>query len=235
MRIVFYDRATKLPMGNNKSCNSLAELLAESDFVTLHVPATKETFQMIGEKELAAMRRGSYLLNASRGTVVHIPALVAALKSGHIAGAAIDVYPEEPESNVDNFKSDLQNLDNVVLTPHIGGSTGEAQASIGREVATSLLRFALSGATTGAVNFPQIEMPRDRDTVRMLHVHKNVPGVLRDVNRIVSEHQANIHSQLLSTDAEIGYLIMDLDHDVSTDVYEGIAGLATSISTRTVC
>jgi len=235
MRIVFFDRATKLPMGNNKSCNSLAELLAESDFVTLHVPATKETFQMIGEKELAAMRRGSYVLNASRGTVVHIPALVAALKSGHIAGAAIDVYPEEPESNVDTFKSELQNLDNVVLTPHIGGSTGEAQASIGREVATSLLRFALSGATTGAVNFPQIEMPRDRETVRMLHVHKNVPGVLRDVNRIVSEHQANIHSQLLSTDAEIGYLIMDLDHDVSTDVYEGIAGLATSIITRTVC
>jgi len=235
MRIVFYDRATKLPMGNNKSCNSLTELLTESDFVTLHVPATKETHNMIGANELAQMKRGSYMMNASRGTVVDIPALVAALKSGHLAGAAIDVYPEEPESNVDNFKSELQNLPNVVLTPHIGGSTGEAQASIGREVATSLLRFALTGATTGAVNFPQIEMPRDRDTVRILHVHRNVPGVLRDVNRIVSERQANIHSQLLSTDAEIGYLIMDLDHDVSSDVYEGIAGLATSICTRTVC
>jgi D-3-phosphoglycerate dehydrogenase len=234
LRIVFFDRATKLPMGNNKSCNSLAELLAESDFVTMHVPATKETHQMIGANELAQMKRGSYLLNASRGTVVQIPALVEALKSGQLAGAAIDVYPEEPESNVDTFKSELQNLSNVVLTPHIGGSTGEAQASIGREVATSLLRFALTGATTGAVNFPQIEMPRDRETVRILHVHRNVPGVLRDVNRIVSEHQANIHSQMLSTDADIGYLIMDLDQDVSTEVYAGIAGLSTSICTRTV-
>jgi D-3-phosphoglycerate dehydrogenase len=234
MRIVFYDRATKLPMGNNKSCNSLAELLAESDFVTLHVPATKETHQMIGADELAQMKKGSYLLNAARGTVVQIPALVEALKSGHLAGAAIDVYPEEPEVNGRSFKSDLQNLPNVVLTPHIGGSTGEAQASIGREVATSLLRFANAGATTGAVNFPQIEMPQDRETVRILNVHRNVPGVLRDVNRIVSERQANIHSQLLATDAEIGYLIMDLDQDVSHDVYESIAGLQTSIRTRFV-
>jgi D-3-phosphoglycerate dehydrogenase len=234
MRIVFYDRATKLPMGNNKSCTTLAELLAEADFVTLHVPATKETHQMIGPSELAQMKRGSYLLNASRGTVVQIPALVEALKSGHLAGAAIDVYPEEPESNVDNFKSELQSLPNVVLTPHIGGSTGEAQASIGREVATSLIRFAETGATIGAVNFPQIEMPQDAGTVRLLNVHRTVPGVLRDVNRIVSERQANIHSQLLSTDAEIGYLIMDLDHDVSHDVYESIAALGTSIRTRIV-
>jgi D-3-phosphoglycerate dehydrogenase len=234
MRVMFYDRATKLPMGNNKSCTTLQELMQESDFVTLHVPATKETHQMIGPGELAHMKRSSYLLNAARGTVVQIPALVAALKSGHLAGAAIDVYPEEPESNVDTFKTDLQNIPNVILTPHIGGSTGEAQESIGREVATSLLRFADTGATTGAVNFPQIEMPRDKDTVRILNVHRNVPGVLRDVNRIVSEHQANIHSQMLSTDAEIGYLIMDLDHDVTSDVYEGIANLATSIRTRTV-
>ena len=234
MRVIFYDRATKLPMGNNKSCTSLQELMSEADFVTLHVPATKETHQMIGPDELAQMKRSSYLLNAARGTVVQIPALVAALKSGHLAGAAIDVYPEEPEANVDTFKSDLQNIGNVILTPHIGGSTGEAQESIGREVATSLLRFAVTGATTGAVNFPQIEMPRDKDTVRILNVHRNVPGVLRDVNRIVSEHQANIHSQMLSTDAEIGYLIMDLDHDVTSDVYEGIGNLATSIRTRTV-
>jgi len=234
MRVIFYDRATKLPMGNNKSCTTLQELLAEADFVTLHVPGTKETHQMIGADEIGQMKRGSYLLNAARGTVVQIPALVAALKSGQLAGAAIDVYPEEPESNVDTFRTELQNLSNVILTPHIGGSTGEAQESIGREVATSLLRFAFTGATTGAVNFPQIEMPRDKDTVRILNVHRNVPGVLRDVNRIVSEHQANIHSQMLSTDAEIGYLIMDLDHDVTSDVYEGIANLATSIRTRTV-
>jgi D-3-phosphoglycerate dehydrogenase len=234
MRIVFYDRAVKLPMGNNKSCTSMEELFAESDFVTLHVPATKETHEMIGPTEIAQMRHGSYLINAARGTVVQIPALVAALKSGQLAGAGIDVYPEEPEANVDTFVSDLQNLPNVILTPHIGGSTGEAQASIGREVATSLLRFVSTGATIGAVNFPQIEMPRDRDTVRILNVHRNVPGVLRDVNRIVSEHSANIHSQMLSTEADIGYLIMDLDHEVSEEVYTSITGLATSIRTRRV-
>ena len=234
MRIVFYDRAVKLPMGNNKACNSLEELFSESDFVTVHVPATRETNEMIGATEIAQMKRGSYLINAARGNVVQIPALVAALKSGQLSGAAIDVFPEEPESNVDTFKSDLQNLPNVILTPHIGGSTGEAQASIGREVATSLLRFAFTGATIGAVNFPQIEMPRDKDTVRILNVHRNVPGVLRDVNRIVSEHSANIHSQMLSTDADIGYLIMDLDHQVSEGVYTGIANLATSIRTRSV-
>ncbi|HET8936257.1 MAG TPA: phosphoglycerate dehydrogenase [Polyangiales bacterium] len=234
MRIVFFDRAVKLPMGNNKSCSSLEELFGESDFVTIHVPATRETHEMIGPTEISQMKHGSYLINAARGTVVQIPALVAALKSGQLAGAAIDVYPEEPESNVDDFKTDLQNLPNVILTPHIGGSTGEAQASIGREVATSVLRFAFTGATMGAVNFPQIEMPRDKDTVRILNVHRNVPGVLRDVNRIVSEHSANIHSQMLSTDAEIGYLIMDLDHEVSEEVYTSIAGLATSIRTRRV-
>jgi D-3-phosphoglycerate dehydrogenase len=234
MRIVFYDRAVKLPMGNNKACNSLEELFSESDFVTVHVPATKETNEMIGATEIGQMKRGSYLINAARGNIVQIPALVAALKSGQLSGAAIDVFPEEPESNVDTFKSDLQNLPNVILTPHIGGSTGEAQASIGREVATSLLRFAFTGATMGAVNFPQIEMPRDKDTVRILNVHRNVPGVLRDVNRIVSEHSANIHSQMLSTDADIGYLIMDLDHEVSEEVYTGIAGLGTSIRTRRV-
>jgi D-3-phosphoglycerate dehydrogenase / 2-oxoglutarate reductase len=234
MRIVFYDRAVKLPMGNNKSCMSLEELFSESDFVTIHVPATKETHEMIGPTELAQMKHGSYLINAARGTIVQIPALVSALKSGQLSGAAIDVFPEEPESNVDTFKSELQNLPNVILTPHIGGSTGEAQASIGREVATSLLRFAFTGATVGAVNFPQIEMARDRDTVRILNVHRNVPGVLRDVNRIVSEHSANIHSQMLSTDADIGYLIMDLDHEVSEEVYVGIAGLSTSLHTRRV-
>ena len=232
MRVIFYDRATKLPMGNNRTCASLPELLAESDFVTLHVPATRDTHEMIGPDELARMKPGAYLLNASRGTVVQIPALVAALKSGHVAGAAIDVYPEEPESNGDSFVTPLQGVPNVVLTPHIGGSTGEAQASIGREVATSLLKFVNAGATTGAVNFPQIEMAQERGTHRILNVHRNVPGVLRDVNRIVSERNANIHSQVLATDPEIGYLIMDLDQDVSREVRDDIAALETNIRTR---
>jgi D-3-phosphoglycerate dehydrogenase len=232
MRVIFYDRTTKLPMGNNRSCASLAELLAESDFVTLHVPATRDTHEMMGAAELAQMKQGSYLLNASRGTVVQIPALVDALKRGQLAGAAIDVFPEEPEVNGDPFTSQLQNLPNVVLTPHIGGSTGEAQASIGREVATSLIKFVNGGATTGAVNFPQIEMAQAAGTHRILNVHRNVPGVLRDVNRIVSERNANIHSQMLSTDADIGYLIMDLDQEVSHDVREAIAALDTNIRTR---
>ena len=232
MKVIFYDRMTKLPMGNNRACVNLGELLAEADYVTLHVPATRDTHEMIGPAELAQMKRGSYLLNASRGTVVQIPALVAALKEGQLAGAAIDVYPEEPEVNGDTFVTPLQQLPNVILTPHIGGSTGEAQASIGREVATSLIKFINMGATTGAVNFPQIEMPQEPGTHRILNVHRNVPGVLRDVNRIVSERNANIHSQMLSTDADIGYLIMDLDQDVSQEVREDIAALETNIRTR---
>lgn len=232
MRVIFYDHATKLPMGNNRACTSLDELLVEADFVTLHVPATPQTHEMIGPQQLAAMRRGSYLLNASRGTVVQIPALVAALRDGHLAGAAIDVYPQEPESNSNDFTSELQNLPNVVLTPHIGGSTGEAQAAIGREVAISLVKFVNGGATSGAVNFPQIELPQESGTHRILNVHRNVPGVMRDVSRIVSERNANIHSQLLSTDANIGYLLMDLDQDVSGDVCDDIGKLETNIRTR---
>ncbi|MFT3924778.1 MAG: phosphoglycerate dehydrogenase [Myxococcales bacterium] len=232
MRVVFYDRMTKLPMGNNRAVSSLQECLAESDFVTLHVPATRDTHEMIGPTELAQMKQGSYLLNLSRGTVVQIPALVEALKGGHLLGAAVDVYPEEPESNGDTFQSPLQGLSNVLLTPHIGGSTAEAQAAIGREVALSLLKFVNAGATTASVNFPQAEMAQASGTHRILNVHRNVPGVLRDVNRIVSERNANIHSQLLATDADIGYLIMDLDQDVSNEVREDIAALSTNIRTR---
>jgi D-3-phosphoglycerate dehydrogenase len=189
---------------------------------------------MIGAAELAQMKPAACLLNASRGTVVDIPALAAALKAKKLAGAAIDVYPEEPESNSDGFVTPLQNLPNVILTPHIGGSTEEAQASIGREVATSLIKFVKSGATTGAVNFPPVELAPAKNTHRILNVHRNVPGVLRDINRIVSDLNANIHSQLLSTDAEIGYLIMDLDQDVSQPVCDAIRRLKTDIRTRVV-
>jgi D-3-phosphoglycerate dehydrogenase len=232
MRVVFYDRTTKLSMGNNRACATLAELLGESDFVTLHVPATRETEGMIGPAELSRMKKGAYLLNASRGTVVQIPALAAAIKAGQVAGAAIDVYPEEPESNGDGFFTELQSLPNVILTPHIGGSTGEAQEAIGREVATSLLKFVNAGTTRGAVNFPQIEAPQVPGAHRILNVHRNVPGVLRDVTHIVSELNANILGQILSTDSEIGYLVMDLEHDVSKDVCDQLARLPTSIRTR---
>jgi len=232
MRVVFYDIVPKLAIGNCQSCPTLGALLAQSDFVTLHVPATPQTHGMIGATELAAMKKGSYLLNASRGTVVDLQALANALKSGHMRGAAVDVYPEEPEENSDGFVTPLQNLPNVILTPHIGGSTEEAQVNIGREVATSLLRFLSQGATTGAVNFPQIELPPTRNTHRVINVHRNVPGVLRDINRVVSELDANIHAQILSTNDDIGYLIMDLDHDVVQQVSDRLSLLPTSIRTR---
>jgi D-3-phosphoglycerate dehydrogenase len=232
MRVLFFDVGTKLPMGNNRSVPTLHELLAESDFVSLHVPETPQTKNMIGAVEIAKMRAGSYLLNASRGTVVEIDALAAGLRSGHIAGAAVDVFPVEPESNEQPFISPLRGLANVILTPHIGGSTSEAQESIGREVATSLTKYINAGASTGAVNFPQIELAHHKGTHRILNVHRNVPGVLRDINRIVSDLHANIHTQILSTDANIGYLIMDLDQDVSNDVRRAIAALETNIKTR---
>jgi len=232
MRVIFYDHTSKLPMGNNRACASLAELLAAADFVTLHVPATPQTEKMIGAPELAAMRAGSYLLNASRGSVVDLPALAEALRSGHLAGASVDVYPDEPESNSDGFATPLRGLPNVILTPHVAGSTSEAQEAIGREVATSLIKFVNAGATTGAVNFPQVEVPQARGAHRILNAHRNVPGVLRDINRIVSEKGANIQAQVLATDPNIGYLVMDLDQDVSSDVKKGIAALPTSIKTR---
>jgi D-3-phosphoglycerate dehydrogenase len=232
MRVLFYDIVAKLPMGNNRATGTLDELLAQSDFVTLHVPETPQTKNMMGAREISAMRAGSYLLNASRGTVIHIPALVEALKGGHLEGAALDVYPEEPESNSDGFLTPLMGLPNVILTPHIGGSTAEAQEAIGREVGSALIRFINSGVTTGAVNFPQVDLPQTPGKHRILNVHRNVPGVLRDINRIVSEKGANIAAQVLATDPEIGYLVMDLDQDVSRDVKNAVAALQTSIRTR---
>jgi D-3-phosphoglycerate dehydrogenase len=232
MRVLFYDVVAKLPMGNNRATNTLDELLAQSDFVTLHVPETPQTKNMIGPRELAAMRAGSYLLNASRGTVVNIAALADSLRGGHVAGAAIDVFPEEPESNSDGFATPLRGLPNVVLTPHIGGSTAEAQEAIGREVGSALLRLVNSGVTTGAVNFPHVDLPPTPGKHRILNMHKNVPGVLRDINRIVSEKGANIAAQVLATDPEIGYLVMDLDQDVSRDVKNAVAALETNIRTR---
>jgi D-3-phosphoglycerate dehydrogenase len=232
MRVAFYDIAARLPLGNAQPTASLEELLAHADFVSLHVPETASTKNMIGAEQLAKMRRGSYLLNASRGTVVVIPALADALKSGHLAGAAIDVYPEEPESNGDGFQSPLRGLANVILTPHIGGSTEEAQAAIGKEVASALTKYVNSGATTGAVNFPNVEQPPTAGAHRILNVHRNVPGVLRDINKIVSDRNANILGQVLATDPNIGYLMMDVDRDVADDVSRSIAALETSIKTR---
>jgi D-3-phosphoglycerate dehydrogenase len=232
MRVVFHDIMAKLPMGNNRAVAKLDDLLAQSDFVTLHVPETAQTRDLIGADELAKMKKGACLLNASRGTVVVIDALADALKRGHVGGAAVDVYPTEPESNSDGFHSPLRGLANVILTPHIGGSTEEAQEAIGREVSAALMKFVNAGATTASVNFPQVELPLTKNAHRILNVHRNVPGVLRDINRIVSEKNANISAQMLATDANIGYLVMDLDHAVSTEVKNAIAALDTNIRTR---
>jgi D-3-phosphoglycerate dehydrogenase len=232
MRVLFFDIAAKLPMGNNHPTKTLDELLSQSDFVTLHVPETPQTKRMMGAHEIAAMRAGGYVLNASRGQVVDIGALADALKSGHVAGAAIDVFPEEPESNSDGFATPLRGLPNVVLTPHIGGSTAEAQEAIGREVGGALVRFVNAGVTTGAVNFPQVDLPPTPGKHRILNVHQNIPGVLRDINHIVSDKGANIAAQVLATDPDIGYLVMDLDQDVSRSVKNAVGALETSIKTR---
>jgi D-3-phosphoglycerate dehydrogenase len=232
MRVVSYDIRPTLPMGNNKGVDSLDALLRTSDFVTLHVPETPATRNMIGGDELAKMKEGSFLLNLSRGTVVDLAALAAAIKSGHLGGAALDVYPEEPEANEDVFASVVCGLPNVVLTPHIGGSTAEAQEAIGREVANVLTKFTNTGATTGAVNFPHVDLPPVAGSHRVLNVHRNVPGVLRDIHKLVSDRNANVTGQVLATDPDIGYLVMDVDKEVATDVKNAIRELPTCIKTR---
>ncbi len=233
MGVVFHDIVQRLPMGNNRAAANLDELLHVSDFVTLHVPETPLTNRMIAAPQIAAMKPGAKLLNASRGTVVDIPALAAALRSGHLTGAAVDVYPVEPEANsADGFETELQGLPNVVLTPHIGGSTLEAQENIGREVAGSLLRYLSSGATTASVSFPEVDLPRMPGTHRLVHVHKNVPGVLGAVNHIISKHRGNILAQMLGTTSRIGYVIVDFDGPVAEAICQDLNTLDTTIRTR---
>lgn len=234
LQVVFYDIIKKLPLGNAKPMRSLHDVLKVADFVSLHVPETPQTTDMISSEELKIMKKGSYLINASRGTVVAIDDLVRALKSGHLAGAALDVFPDEPASNKEKFKSPLQNLSNVILTPHIGGSTEEAQYAIGLEVAESFRKYLQYGSTQGSVNFPQIDMPKSVGVKRILNVHRNEPGVLGEINGIVSEAKANIQAQSLSTDESIGYLVMDVESKNIQDFCEEIQKLKRSIRTRVV-
>jgi D-3-phosphoglycerate dehydrogenase len=235
LRVIFYDVLSKLTLGNAKQYAQIEDVLRESDFVTLHVPETALTRNMIGAEELKLMKRGSYLLNASRGMVVEIPALSEALRSGHLAGAAIDVFPEEPEANTKTFASPLVGMPNVILTPHIGGATEEAQSNIGREVASSLIRHITEGCTDGSVNFPIVHTaPVAKGGHRLLNVHRNVPGVLKDINQIVSSFGANIQSQMLATDPQVGYLVMDFDRPLPAESIRQIDGLSTSLRTRTI-
>src|SRR5216684_3816787 len=201
----------KLVLGNARAMPSMDSLLQAADVVTLHVPETPQTFQMIGAAELARMNAGAHLINASRGTVVDIEALVDALKSKHVAGAAVDVFPVEPKGAGDEFVSPLRGMDNVILTPHVGGSTEEAQQNIGVEVAEKLIKYSNNGSTLSAVNFPQVSLPEHTGQHRLLHIHRNQPGVLSAINAIFSEEQINIAGQYLQTNAKIGYVVIDVE------------------------
>jgi len=209
MDIIYYDVEPKLAMGNARRADSLQQLLASADVVTLHVPETPQTRLMIGERELMQMRRGAMLINASRGTVVDIDALAAALKAEHLSGAAIDVFPVEPSSNREPFESPLVGMENVILTPHIGGSTFEAQENIGVEVASKLIRYSDNGSTLTAVNFPEVSLPEHANSRRLLHIHKNVPGVLTHINEQLSQAGVNVNAQYLQTRGELGYVVID--------------------------
>lgn len=211
LKVIFYDVVKKLPLGNALPVQSLEQLLQEADFISLHVPETPETKNMISARELQQMKEGSYLINASRGTVVVIEDLVEVLKSSRLAGCAIDVFPEEPASNKEKFQSPLQGLRNVILTPHIGGSTEEAQFAIGLEVSESFRKFLQFGSTAGAVNFPNAELGAKSQVTRIMNIHRNEPGVLGELNGIISRAKANIQGQSLSTDQHIGYLVTDLE------------------------
>ena len=210
MRVKFYDIEHKLPMGNAESVPSMQALLAQSDIVSLHVPATEQTEDLIDAQAIKAMKPGAVLINASRGKVVDLDALAEAIQAKYVAGAAIDVFPVEPGSNAESFQSPLQTLPNVILTPHVGGSTTEAQAGIGVEVAEKLVKYSDNGSTLMSVNFPQVALPTHDGHHRILHIHYNRPGVLNAINQIFSEQYINIAAQYLQTTATIGYVVMDM-------------------------
>jgi D-3-phosphoglycerate dehydrogenase len=220
MQVAYYDVETKLAMGNARPLPSLDALLEMADVITLHVPETTQTHRMIGAAQFARMKEGSRLINASRGSVVDIDALVEALKSKHLAGAAIDVFPVEPKTATDEFISPLRGFDNVILTPHVGGSTAEAQQNIGTEVAEKLIKYSDNGSTVSAVNFPEVSLPEHPGQHRILHIHRNQPGMLSKVNAIFSEQQINIAGEYLQTNPKIGYVVIDIESTERAETME---------------
>jgi D-3-phosphoglycerate dehydrogenase len=234
MHVLFHDIEPKLALGNAAPAQNLEDLLARSDIVTLHVPQTPETAGMIGAAEIARMRRGAMLINASRGNVVDIDALAAALREGHVAGAAVDVFPKEPKSRDEEFVSPLREYDNVLLTPHVGGSTQEAQLNIGTEVASKLVRYSDNGSTLSAVNFPEVSLPEHAGSRRLLHIHHNVPGVLSRINEVFSQSGININGQHLQTDGDLGYVVIDVSasEEQSEGLREQLAAIAGTVRTR---
>ena len=235
MRVVYYDIETKLALGNATPLGSLDALLERADIVTLHVPETPRTFRMIGAPQLGSLKKGAKLINASRGTVVDIEALAAAIRSGQIGGAAIDVFPEEPASNEEEFRTPLREFDNVILTPHIGGSTIEAQENIGVEVTAKLIKYSDNGSTVTSVNFPEVTLPEHAGKHRILHIHRNKPGMLAQVNAVLASARINISSQYLETDPRIGYAVIDIDEPerpVSQAIRRELDAIDGTIRTR---
>jgi D-3-phosphoglycerate dehydrogenase len=234
MNVVYYDVLTKLPHGNAKQIRDLKELLKQSNIVTLHVPSDATTRNMINEKTLGEMQKGSIFLNYSRGDVVDLNALKKFIDSGKISGAAIDVFPEEPEKNGDEFSSNLQNLSNVILTPHIGGSTEEAQANIGLDVTAKLINYLELGTSNGSHTVPELSLPPQAETHRILHIHENIPGVLGEINSKMSERGINILAQYLKTNDAIGYVILDIDTELSKEAFAILKDVKGTIKTRMV-
>jgi len=232
MNVIYHDIEAKLPLGNAEAAPSMEALLQAADLVSLHVPETELTHHMIGAQELAAMRPGGYLLNLSRGTVVDIPALCEALRSGHLAGAAIDVYPQEPRTNDEEFISELREFDQCILTPHIGGSTQEAQENIGIEVASKLAHYSDNGSTMSAVNFPEVSLPDNVGTHRIMHIHRNEPGVLQKINSVFSDDRVNVAAQYLQTRDQIGYVVMDIEVDDAQPFLDALRAIESTIRCR---
>ena len=232
MQVQFYDVTNKLPLGNARQIPSLNQLLADSDVVSLHVPQSASTANMIGKQQLAHMKQGGILINASRGTVVDIDALAACLESGKLGGAGIDVFPEEPRSNDDEFISPLRRFDNTLLTPHIGGSTVEAQENIGMEVAEKLAHYSDNGTTTSSVNFPGVALPEHAGSHRLLHIHRNVPGIMSAINNVFSENNLNVSAQYLETNDAIGYVVIDIDAEYSDLALNMLADIEGTVRSR---
>ncbi len=232
MNVYYYDIVKKLSLGNARSVGSLDELLRISDTVTLHVPSTELTKNMISVNQVALMKKDACLINASRGDVVDYKAVADGLRSKHLAGAAADVFPGEPASNGEPFLNELQEFDNVILTPHIGGNTLEAQANIGIEVAEKLVKYSDTGSTIGAVNFVEISLPPNSAKQRFLHIHKNVPGVLSEVNECFSSRGINIAAEYLQTDPDIGYVIIETDSELNSSVIQELKNIPHTIRTR---
>ncbi len=232
MKVIYFDVVTKLPLGNARQVGSLDELLATADVVSLHVPDVPSTRNFFTKEQFAKMKPGSIFINAARGTCVIIEDLADAIKSGHVAGAAVDVFPKEPKANGEEFVSALRGLDNVILTPHVGGSTLEAQANIGLEVAEKFVAYSDKGMTLSAVNFPEIALPLTDGQHRLLHIHKNIPGVLSKINTLFAEQGINISGQALMTKGDVGYLVMDVDASASQEALDTLNNVEGTIRVR---